>query len=41
VMEEAGIGKDAANMRKTDEAGMHRGHDLWLATLKWASESRS
>jgi uncharacterized protein YndB with AHSA1/START domain len=41
VMEEAGIGKDAANMRKTDETGMHRGHDLWLATLKWVSESRS
>ena len=35
VMDEAGIGKDAAGLRKSDEALMHRGHDLWLATLKW------
>jgi len=25
-------------MRKMDEGMMHRGHDLWLATLKWMSE---
>ena len=34
VMDEAGIGKDAAHLRETDESLMHRGHDLWLATLK-------
>jgi hypothetical protein len=41
VMEEVGNGPDAAHMRKTDEGGMHRGHDLWLATLKWMAEKRS
>ena len=38
VMDEAGIGKDAAHLRETDEGVMHRGHDLWLATLKWMAE---
>ena len=38
VMDEAGIGKDAAHLRETDESLMHRGHDLWLATLKWVAE---
>lgn len=37
TMEEVGLGKDAAHLRETDESLMHRGHDLWLATLKWMS----
>jgi len=40
VMDEVGIGKDAAHLRETDESLMHRGHDLWLATLKWVSEGQ-
>jgi uncharacterized protein YndB with AHSA1/START domain len=40
VMDEAGIGKDAAALRQSDETLMHRGHDLWLATLKWVAESK-
>lgn len=40
VMEEVGIGPDAAAFRAADEARMHRGHALWLATLKWVSEGR-
>jgi len=40
VMDEAGVGKDAAGLRKSDETLMHRGHDLWLATLKWVAEAR-
>jgi hypothetical protein len=32
VMDEAGVGKDAAGLRKSDETLMHRGHDLWLAS---------
>jgi hypothetical protein len=39
-MDEAGVGKDAAALRKSDETLMHRGHDLWLATLKWVAESK-
>jgi len=31
---EVGKGNDAAHLRETDESLMHRGHDLWLATLK-------
>ncbi|HEY1928553.1 MAG TPA: hypothetical protein VGG92_13885 [Caulobacteraceae bacterium] len=38
VMEEAGVGPDVVAFRKADEGRMHRGHDLWLATLKWISE---
>ena len=38
TMEEVGLGKDAENLRATDEGRMHRGHDLWLAALKWMSE---
>jgi uncharacterized protein YndB with AHSA1/START domain len=38
VTDEVGKGKDAAHLRETDESLMHRGHDLWLATLKWVSE---
>jgi hypothetical protein len=27
-----------AQFRETDEGRMHRGHDLWLASLKLVSE---
>jgi uncharacterized protein YndB with AHSA1/START domain len=40
VMDEVGMGHDAAHLRETDESLMHRGHDLWLATLKWVSEGK-
>jgi uncharacterized protein YndB with AHSA1/START domain len=40
VMDEAGIGEDAAALRRSDETLMHRGHDLWLATLKWVAEAK-
>jgi hypothetical protein len=40
VTDEVGKGKDAAHLRETDESLMHRGHDLWLATLKWVSEGK-
>jgi hypothetical protein len=40
VTDEAGKGESAAHFRETDEGAMHRGHDLWLATLKWVSESK-
>jgi Polyketide cyclase / dehydrase and lipid transport len=40
VLDEAGVGKDASGLRKSDETLMHRGHDLWLATLKWVAEAK-
>ena len=40
VTDEVGMGKDAAHLRETDESLMHRGHDLWLATLKWVAEGK-
>jgi len=40
VMDEVGIGQDAAGLRRSDETLMHRGHDLWLATLKWVAEGK-
>jgi uncharacterized protein YndB with AHSA1/START domain len=40
ITDEVGKGKDATHLRETDEGLMHRGHDLWLATLKWAAEGR-
>ena len=40
VMDEAGVGNDAARLRHDDETLMHRGHDLWLATLKWVAEAK-
>jgi len=40
ITDEVGMGADAAHLRETDESLMHRGHDLWLATLKWVSEGR-
>jgi uncharacterized protein YndB with AHSA1/START domain len=41
VTDEVGNGADAANLRQTDEGLMHRGHDLWLATLRWVAEDKS
>jgi hypothetical protein len=41
VTEEVGRGESAIRFRQADESAMHRGHDLWLATLKWVSESNS
>jgi uncharacterized protein YndB with AHSA1/START domain len=40
VMDETGVGPYAAGRRAAAESYMHRGHDLWLATLKWASEGK-
>jgi uncharacterized protein YndB with AHSA1/START domain len=40
VTDEVGKGKDAAHLREIDESLMHRGHDLWLATLRWVSEGK-
>jgi uncharacterized protein YndB with AHSA1/START domain len=40
VTDEVGKGPDALRLRKTDAGLMHRGHDLWLATLKWVSEGK-
>lgn len=39
VTEEVGRGPDARSFRQADEATLHRGHDLWLAGLKWVSEN--
>jgi uncharacterized protein YndB with AHSA1/START domain len=41
VTDEVGKGKDAAHLRENDEGLMHRGHDLWLATLRWMAESKA
>ncbi|MFJ8749966.1 SRPBCC family protein [Streptomyces sp. NPDC102441] len=38
VYDEAGNGTVALAMRNADEADMHRGHELLLAGLRWASE---
>jgi hypothetical protein len=38
AMDEAGVGPGAAAFRQADEGRMHRGHEMWLATLKWVSE---
>jgi len=40
IMDEAGVGPGAAAFREAAEGRMHRGHALWLATLKWVSEGR-
>jgi hypothetical protein len=40
VTDEVGKGESAVHFREVDEGAMHRGHDLWLATLKWVSESK-
>jgi hypothetical protein len=41
VTDEVGNGPDVGNLRQTDEGLMHRGHDLWLATLRRVAENRS
>lgn len=41
VTDEVGMGRDAAHLRQRNESLMHRGHDLWLATLKRVSENNS
>lgn len=38
VTDEVGMGPDAAAFRRADEGRMHRGHQLWLDTLKWRLE---
>jgi uncharacterized protein YndB with AHSA1/START domain len=38
VTDEVGMGSSAAHLRASDESLMHRGHDLWLATLRWVAE---
>jgi hypothetical protein len=40
VTDDVGKGEDAVHLRETDEGLMHRGHDLWLVTLKWVSEGK-
>lgn len=40
MTDEVGRGAGAAAFRDADEGAMHRGHDLWLATLKWVSERK-
>ena len=38
--DEVGFGADAKRLRESDEGLMHRGHDLWIATLRWVAEGR-
>lgn len=38
VTEEVGVGADPVDFRKTNESLLHRGHELWVVTLKWISE---
>jgi len=38
VTEEVGKGEGAKAFRAQDEGLMHRGHDLWLACLRWMAE---
>jgi hypothetical protein len=40
VTDDVGKGEEAVHLRETDEGLMHRGHDLWLVTLKWVSEGK-
>jgi uncharacterized protein YndB with AHSA1/START domain len=40
VTDEVGMGPSAVHLRESDESLMHRGHDLWLATLKWMAEGK-
>jgi uncharacterized protein YndB with AHSA1/START domain len=40
VTDEVGKGPSAKHLRETDEGLMHRGHDLWIATLKWIAEGK-
>ncbi len=38
ITEEVGVGDDAAAFRQHNEGLLHRGHDLWLAGLRWSAE---
>jgi uncharacterized protein YndB with AHSA1/START domain len=40
VTDEVGKGASAMLLRRTDEGLMHRGHELWIATLKWVAEAK-
>jgi uncharacterized protein YndB with AHSA1/START domain len=40
VTDEVGMGDSAKRLRQADESLMHRGHDLWIATLKWMAEGK-
>ena len=40
ITDEVGKGGDAKKLRQTNEGLMHRGHDLWLATLRWVFENK-
>jgi uncharacterized protein YndB with AHSA1/START domain len=40
ITDEVGKGEGPRNLRQSDESLMHRGHDLWLATLKWVAEGK-
>jgi hypothetical protein len=40
VTDEVGMGSSAAHLRASDESLMHRGHDFWLATLRWVAEGK-
>ena len=37
VTEEVGISADAARLAASGDTGIHRAHDLWLASLRWAA----
>jgi hypothetical protein len=39
VMEEVGLGPAARQLARTNPGHMHRGHDLWNISLKFACES--
>ena len=39
LAEEVGIGPDAAKLAQSNDTSTHRAHDLWLASLRWASGS--
>ena len=39
VTEETGISADDVKRVAAGDTTMHRAHDLWLASLKWASET--
>jgi uncharacterized protein YndB with AHSA1/START domain len=39
VSDEVGKGESAKRLRAVDQGLMHRGHDLWIAALKWVSEN--
>jgi uncharacterized protein YndB with AHSA1/START domain len=40
VIEEVANGPLPEQFAREDEEAMHRGHEMWLAVLRWAAESR-